>query len=214
MSGIDGLMPKPDDRWATATRRAQGVADLGLGRALKTYYTLYFPAGVIILFSVGMGLGILAFGSDQGDWASLLAFGFNFAALGAIIGGLLYNAKKIAPAAELGKIDVLVSLENEERKDIRREVLGKAPVDPNHLAVSRAVAVQLRKNLATQLTWMPALVFLFIPQVFRGDGVLSWVMALAVAVQVIAAILVARDFRRTGRFLARTGGPRSGAQRP
>lgn len=33
MSGIDDLLPKSDDRWITATRRAQGIADRGLGCA-------------------------------------------------------------------------------------------------------------------------------------------------------------------------------------
>ena len=171
MNGIDDLMPKPDDRWATATRRAQGVADLGLDRALKTYYTLYFPAGVIILVAAGTILGNLAFGGEPADWGSSLLIGWSLAALGAMIGGLLYNAKRIAPAAELGRIDVLVALEDEERKDIRRQILGKAPVDPDHLAVSQAAAVQLRKNLASQLTWMPVFPLLLIPQAFRGDGI-------------------------------------------
>ncbi|SDK72920.1 hypothetical protein SAMN04487916_102307 [Arthrobacter sp. ov407] len=204
MSGIDDLMPKSNDRWATATRRAQGIADLGLGGALKTYYTLYFPAGVIILVAAGTVGGTLAFGGAPADWPSFLVFGFFLAVLGAAIGGLIYNAKKIAPAAELGRIDVLLSLEDKERKDIRRQILGKTPVDPDHLVVSRAAAVQLRKNLATQLVWMPVLPLVFIPQVIRGAGFISWFMAAGVAVLVIGAIYSVRDFQRAGSFLART----------
>ncbi|MFF2297587.1 hypothetical protein [Arthrobacter sp. NPDC058127] len=210
MSGIDDLIPKSDDRWTTATRRAQGIADLGLGGALKTYYTLYFPAGVIILVTAGTVGGMLAFGGGTADWASFLLFGFFLAVLGAAIGGLIYNAKKIAPAAEVGRIDVLLSLEDEERKDIRRQVLGKTPVDPDHLVVSRAAAVQPRKNLATQLIWMSMLPLVFIPQVLFGAGFIQWLMATSVVVLVLGTMFVVRDFQRAGRFLARTlepGGP-------
>lgn len=84
-----------------------------------------------------------------------------------------------------GRIDVLLSLEDAERKDIRRQVLEKTPVDPEHLVISRAAAVQLRKNLATQLIWM-------------ASGVL---------VMVIGALFVVRDFRQAGRFLDRTTEP-------
>ena len=142
-------------------------------------------------------------------------FGFFLAVLGAAIGGLIYNAKKIAPAADTGRIDVLLSLEDEERKDIRRQVLGKTPVDPEHLVITQAAAVQLRKNLATQLIWMSAFPLLFIPQVIRGAGFISWFMAAGVLVMVIAAMYIARDFQRAGRFLDRTAEPSAlGAKGP
>jgi hypothetical protein len=207
MSGIDDLMPRSDDRWATAARRAQGIADLGLGGALKTYYTLYFPAGVIILVTVGTVLGILAFGRGPAGWPSFLVFGFFLAVLGAAIGGPIYNAKRIAPAAETGRTAVLLSLEDEERKDIRRQVLGKSSVDPEHVVVSRAAAVQLRKNLATQLIWMSVFPLVFIPQVIRGAGFISWFMAAGVLVMMIGAMCVVRDFQRAGRFLDRVAEP-------
>jgi hypothetical protein len=212
MSGIDDLIPKSDDRWATAARRAQGIADLGVGRALKTYYTLYFPAGVIILVVAGTVGGMLSFGGGPADWPSFLVFGCFLAVLGAGIGGLIYNAKKLAPAAEMGRIDVLLSLEDKERKDIRRQILGKTPVDPDHLVVSRAAAVQLRKSLATQLIWMPVLSLIFIPQALLGAWFISWFMAAGVVVLVIGEMFVVHDFQRAGRFLDRTAEP--GAKGP
>jgi hypothetical protein len=181
---------------------------------LKTYYTLYFPAGVIILVAAGTVGGMLAFGGGLEDWPSFLLFGFFLAVLGAAVGGLIYNAKKIAPAAEIGRIDVLLSLEDEERKDIRRQILGKTPVDPDHLVVSQAAAVQLRKNLATQLIWMSMLPLVFIPQVIRGAGFIQWLIAATVVVVlVIGTMFVVRDFQRAGRFLARTSEREPRAQR-
>ncbi|WP_256214259.1 hypothetical protein [Arthrobacter sp. ov118] len=214
MTGIDDLMPKSNDGWAKATRRSQGVADRGLDGALKAYYTRYFPAGVIILVAAGTIGGILVLGGGPGDWPHFLVFGYFLAVLGVVIGGFVYNAKKIAPAAELGKIDVLLSLEDEERKDIRRQVLGKAPIDPDHLVVSRAAAVQLRKNLATQLVWMSAYPFVLIPQVIGGDGFSSWLMAAGVAVIVTGIMFSVRDFQRAGAFLTRTAESEAAAAAP
>lgn len=102
---------------------------------------------------------------------------------------------------------MLLSLDDEERKDIRRQILGKTPVDPDHIVVSRAAAVQLRKNLATQLILLPVLPLIFIPQVIRGAGFLSWLMAAGVAILVIGLMHVVRDFQRAGRFLDRTAEP-------
>jgi hypothetical protein len=209
MSGIEGLMAESDERWAHAARRGQGLADDGLGEAVKIYYTRYFPAGVVMLLVAGTVGGMLAFGGVLADWASFLVFGFFLAVLGVLIGGLVYNAKKVVPAARTGRVDVLLSLENEERKQVRRQIAGKAAVDPQHLMVTRGAAVQLRKGLATQLVLQaPLFPLIFIPQAvnfaLRGDSVAAWVMAVGVVAAVIAVVLFVRDFRRAGRFLART----------
>lgn len=202
-------MAQPNDRWAHAIRRAQGIADNGLGEALKTYYTRYFPAGLIILLAAGTLVGILAFGGTIADWGSYsVMFGFFLAVLGVLVGGLVYKAKKLAPAVQAGRVDVMLSLESEERKHVRRQIAGKADIDSEHLAVSRGAAVQLRKGLATQLLLAPVFPLLFIPQsmnfAFRGDSPAAWLMAAGVVAVLIGLVLLLRDFRRAGRFLART----------
>lgn len=209
MSGIDDLMAESKDRWDHAARRAQGLADNGLGEAVKTYYTRYFPGGVVVLLVVGTLGGMLALGGALMEWASFLVFGFFLAVLGVLIGGLVYNAKKVVPAARTGRVDVLLSLESEERKQVRRQIAGKAAIDPEHLVVTRGAAVQLRKGLATQLLLLaPMFPLLFIPQAvgfaLRGDIVAAWVMAVGVVATGIGVVLFVRDFRRAGRFLAGT----------
>lgn len=207
MSGIDDLLAQSNDRWAHAMRRAQGIEDKGLGEAVKIYYTRYFPAGLVVLVAAGTLAGLLSFGGAPSDWTSYLIFGIFLAALGVVIGGLIYNSKKVAPAARVGRVDVLLSLQSEERKQIRRQIAGKSAVNPGHLFVARAAAVQLRKGLATQLLLAPFFVFVFIPQAarlaVRGDP-FWWVMAIGVGVVMLAMALLVRDFQRTGRFLAGT----------
>lgn len=208
MSGIDDLMAESRERWASAGRRSQGIEDNGLGEAVKTYYTRYFPAGLFALAAAVAVAGILAFPGTPGMWPTLLSFGFLLGVLAGVVGGLIYNAKKVVPAASLGKIDVLLSLESEEQKQVRRQIAGKAPIDPEHLAVTRAAAVQLRKGLATQLLLQPLMPLVFIPQAVNfawdGENLAALLMATAVVGTVIADGFLIRDFRRAGRFLTRT----------
>lgn len=207
MSGIDDLIPRSDDRWTTATRRAQGIADLVLGRALKTYYTVYLPAGVIFFVGAGAVLGIFALGGATPDWPSLLVFGFILAVLGATIGGLRYNAKKVAPAAKTGRVDVLLSLEDEERKDIRRQILGKRPVNLDHLSFLGPPPCNCEKISPHSSSEPQVLPPIFTPQLLRGGTFISWLIAAGVAVLVIGSMLVLRDFQRAGSFLDRTAEP-------
>ncbi|WP_314215430.1 hypothetical protein [Pseudarthrobacter equi] len=208
MNGIDGLMAGSNERWAEANRRAQGIQDNGLGDALKTYYTRYFPVGLVLSVAAGTVVGALIFPDAPEKGLTFLAFGIVLGAIAVFIGGLIYNAKKVVPAAQMGRIDVLVSLETAERKRVRRQIAGKAPLDQEHLPVIRAAAVQLRKNLATLLLIQPMIPLVFVPQVLnfarRGDSLFGWLMTIGTAVVVIGLGFLARDFRRAGRFLVRT----------
>lgn len=136
-----------------------------------------FPGGTVRLVVVGTVAGILAFPGTPEMWPTLLSFGFLLGVVVAFVGGLIYNAKKVVPAANLGKIDVLFSLENEEQKQVRRQIAGKAPIDPEHLAVTRAAAVQLRKGLATQLLLQPLMPCVFAAQAMNfalgGDNLVA-----------------------------------------
>lgn len=208
MGGLDDLLAQSSERWASARRRAQGLTDKGLGDAVRIYYTLLFPIGLLVLLLLGTLIGILAFRAEPAEWPRFLVFGWFLAALGAAIGGFVYNAKRIRPAADAGRVDVLLSLESHEQKHLRRQILGRMPLEPEHLAVARGAAVQIRKGMATQLVLAPIYPLAFIPQavnfLMRGDTALGWVMAAFVVALCVGLGLLIRDFRRTGEFLERT----------
>lgn len=210
MSGLDDLMAESNDRWVKAAKRARGVEDKGLGEAVKTYYAVYLPVGLAALLLVATFGGVLISGRAPGDWSSFWLFGWVFAFLGAVIGGLIYNAKKVVPAADVGRVAVVFSLEKLEQKHVRRQILGKAAVEPEHLAVTRGAAVQMRKNLATQLIFAPLWGINFLVQGFLTSSPGSWLTATGFAVLAIAGGFGVRDFRRAGRFLARTAGQTGG----
>lgn len=76
MSEIDDLLAESHDRWAKAMKRAQGIEDIGLGPAMRTYYIRYLPAGLAILFVAGTVFGVKVFGTAASGLASLWLSGF------------------------------------------------------------------------------------------------------------------------------------------
>ncbi|MHA7192012.1 hypothetical protein ACX80N_17145 [Arthrobacter sp. MDT2-16] len=202
MAGLDDLRAEANERWAKAERYAQGFADNGMGEALRVYYTRYFPAGVVLYVGALALVGSLLYDGPP-NLSLVLQGGAALFGLLAAIAGLIYNARRVKPRAELGKnLSITIGLEVDEQKYVRRVITGKEPPpqDPVRLAVARSVAVQSRKTQATNLLTVPlnsyCLGGLF------GD--LSFLWMGITAVFLVTTILFAREFRQTGRFLAAT----------
>lgn len=208
MSGVDRPLAEANQRWLRAADRARDVEDLGLGPAVKVYYTRFFPVLAFVCLALGAGVGLLTGEGGPPDLLLVLSMGCAFAMLGALVGGLVYNSKRIAPAVQLSSVDVLYVLTDAERKHINRQIAGRAALDHVHLPVVRAGAIQLRKGLATQLVVMPAYAFLIVGQTaslaIRED--LPWLPGAMLVVGGALAALLVRDFKRTGRMVALTAG--------
>ena len=200
MEGTDDKRTEPPSRWVTAARRASGVRDNGMGEALRTYYTRYFPVGAVLLLALGSGGSYLLFGDEQTAWQPHLEFGVILTSTGCLVGGLIYNAKRLKPKAELGTVSVLLSLNKPDQEWVKRQIAGKEEPDLEHLAVVRAAAVQMRKVHATWLLILPFYGYVI------GTLERWWLVVPACALLFTGAVLLARDFRRQGRFLSRTDG--------
>lgn len=205
MSGLDDLLAESEDRWAKAERRSQGVADKGLGKAVRTYFTLYFPAGMVLLFIIAAVLGMLLF---RGEFASARWYvfaGTMLAGVGTIASGITYNSKVIASSVAMGSMNVTMSLHTAEQKELRREILGRATLRPVHLTVKRAAAVQLRKALSTQLVVVaPILEFQFLVQVLNDKNPIAWLSAIVGIAYTIFLVVPVHQFLALGRFLDQT----------
>jgi hypothetical protein len=204
MAGMEDPRTTADARWTKAERYAHGYADNGMGKALRVYYTRYLPLGtlaIVLLLSL-LGPIVIPAGPDQ--IPTLVQAGWFIFAITALVGGLVYNTKRLKPRVELGaNVAVTFPLEKDEQKALMRGINGKEPVPANHLAVARAVAVRSRKDAATTLLIVPAYTY-FIGQ---AVGNLDWVyLAFFVAFAVLAVLQVS-SFRRQGRFLAATAPP-------
>lgn len=209
MGGLDDLLAESNERWSWAMKRAGGVEDLCLGQAVKGYYLHYFPLGFLALLVIGIAGGILLFGTAPADWVNTVSVGLLLAVVGAFVGGLIYNAKKVAPAVRLNSLDVLFRLTDDERKNINHQIEGKAPLDEEHLPVVRAGAVQRRKSMATQIIVMPAYLLMFAVQGASWAGrrdPFGWIWLAVVVIGAVMAIFLVRDFQRTARFLEATAG--------
>ena len=193
-----GKSEDPPSRWVTAERWAAGTRDNGMGEAVRIYFTRYFPAGALLLLALGAGLSYLLFRDGAVSWLEHLKIGVFLLVTGCMIGGFVYNAKRLKPRVDLGRADVMIALSKGDQTSVRRQIAGKEPPDLEHLAVVRAAAVQMRKQTGTFLLIMPSYLFLVASQN------LWWMAAGTGLIMLTGMYLIVRDFRRQGRFLRRT----------
>lgn len=94
MSGSDSVA---SDRWANVERSAIGVADYGIAGAVRIYFLVYLPVGTAFLIAVGALLAVPVFGLSPDDWPTYLGVGMSIAAVGVLVGGLVYARKRVNP---------------------------------------------------------------------------------------------------------------------
>lgn len=204
MAGVEDPRTAADARWAKAGQYAQGYADNGMGVALRVYYTRYLPLGALAIVLLLALLGPIVIPDGPQQVPTLVQAGWFIFAIAALVGGLVYNAKRLKPRVKLGSnVAITFPLEKDEQKALMRGINGKEPVPANHLTVARAVAVRSRKDAATTLLIVPAYTY-FIGQAFEN---LDWVYLAFFAAFAVLAVLQVRSFRRQGRFLAATAPP-------
>jgi hypothetical protein len=193
-----GKSEEKPSRWVTAERWAAGTRDNGIGEAVRIYYTRYFPALALLLLAAGTIGSYLLFEDELASWIDHVRTGTLLTATGSLIGGFVYNAKRLKPSVNLGRADTMVALNKADQAWVRRQIAGKEPPDQEHLAVVRAAAVQMRKQTATALLIMPSYLYLLAIASEAGLWAVGGVLLLA------GMFLTVRDFRRQGRFLAET----------
>lgn len=193
-------------RWAKAAKRADGITDLGVNEALRTYFLVHLPLGVVGLTGISLLIVTLIWGNDvRENWSAYLTPCLGFAGAGIIIGGLIYGSKRIRPKVSPERIGVLIGLTPVEQKSIRKQIFGRIPFVLKELAVSRGAAVQQRENLARQLAVSPGVMLILMGQFLIFDGlVLRSIWVLMACLLVAVFIMAVWQFRQTGLFLRHT----------
>ena len=189
-------------RWAKAATRADGLRDLGVGAAVRRYFSVNFP--LTVLAALGVGFAIATVWPIGDDFLqSGVYLGLILAGLGIFVVGLVYANKKVRPMVQPQRIGVTVGLTAEEVKHVRRQVLAKEPIEPDRLSVLRGAAVQIREGLAKQLLTAPGLVIFFLGQtLYRGITSAIDVVMIVLLLGMVALLgNVARQFHQTGAFL-------------
>ncbi|MEZ2390185.1 hypothetical protein AB6813_11665 [bacterium RCC_150] len=205
MSGSDA---GASDRWAKVERSANRVADYGIARAVRTYYLVYLPLEAAFLIAVGAFIAVPVFGLSPDDWPTYLGFGMSIAAVGVLVGGLVYARKRVKPLVRPQRQNALIWLDRPERKVVRDQIFGKVPTAGNHLPALRGIAVQIRQGLAVQLLLVPGYVLLCTNQVLlaisRGFLGFLWLWIPLAILFLTTSATVLWQFSRTEQFLAPT----------
>ncbi|QHK19264.1 hypothetical protein GU243_05295 [Pseudarthrobacter psychrotolerans] len=155
---------------------------------------------------VGFALASLWPDVAEGFLRSGLYLGSLLGGLGVFVVGWIYGSKKVSPMVRDHPIGVTLGLTAEEVKHVRRQVLGKEPIDVNHISVLRGAAVQIREGLAKQLLWSPGLLIYFAGQSL-SRGIHSFIDVMMIVLllgMVVLSGLTARQFHQTGLFLTST----------
>lgn len=203
--------PAAQERWAAVERAARDITDHGIAGAVRIYYLVYLPVGLVLLSVVGGVLAARIFALGPADWPEYIGSGLSLAAIGAFIGGLLYFRARVSPLVRPRRRSALSLLTGPERAQVRREILGRVePVD-HRLPAMRGLAAQLRLVPALQLLLAPGYLLLCANQILLaisrwGQPRLLW---LWIPLTVLFAGLLAAAARllgRTGDFLRRTAG--------
>lgn len=193
-------------RWAKATSRAEGITDLGVGVAVRTYFSVYFP--LIVLGGLGIGLALASIWPELGGdfFRSGISIGLLLAGLGIFVVGLIYGNKNVRPLVQPQRIGVTVGLTADEVKHVRRQVLAKEPVAVDELPVLRGAAVQIREGLARQLLVAPGLVVFFCGQAASREitSVVDVVMIVLLLAMMVLFGFTVLQFQQTGAFLRTT----------
>lgn len=189
-------------RWAKVAKIAEGITDLGIGKAVRAYFLLYLPVGVILLTGMGFLLSVLIFGNMRDQWSMHLAMGLLLTSMGTGVGGFIYARKRVNPQVHPQRSGALIWLDKAERKSVQKQIYGRVPPEPEHLTVVRGAAVQMRQSLALFLLVGPAYPFLALAQLLNTPGgflTLTWILLLGLYLALYG--MVVWQFRQTGRFL-------------
>jgi hypothetical protein len=195
-----------ETRWAKAAARAEGLTDSGMSGVLRRYFLLYVPASVVVLTGIGAAAAALMFGNRAEDWPRFLGFGCTVAALGILVGGMIYSSRKVRSMVRPQGAAIMMYLTDAEKKSIRQQIRGKAPLQQKHVAVIRGAAIQTRQGLATLLLIAPGLFLNSIAQLLNtGAGPFIQALQLFLAAVVSAVTYFAAwEFRRAGELLEST----------
>lgn len=204
-------MHEPDSaalrRWEKSGARAEGMIDLGLGKAVRRYFLRVFPLAVLPGIAIGFAIALLWSPGKEWLFPSTLYFGLVLVGIAATIDGIVYNSKKVSPLVQPRRIGVTLGLTEAEAKSVQNQILGKETPDVRKWQVLRGAAIQLRERMARQLILTAGLVLVAFGQAvglgrmgsFSAIGLI--LLILTVPLLVVTYSWMVRQFRQTTAFL-------------
>jgi hypothetical protein len=186
-------------RWAKARQRAEGLTEDKV-KQLAPVVKVYLPAVLILLPAISFLIAALFMEDPVWSpswWQAVLSMAFSLTAAFGMIGGTIYVWRKKLFVNQWDS--VAMPLEKEERRRIRDQIRGRAPVPEDELSVVRGAAIQVRQANAVSSLIQVWVAFLILAQLISGRFIVFWIF-LGIVMAVLY-VYVAREFRQAGRFL-------------
>lgn len=193
-----------DDRstkWARAERAALGLADGGVGVAVRRYYTTVTP--VILLIGVAVAVIVVLVFDEPVAWTTTASGALQVSGILTLVYGFVYASKKVNPLVTPDRASVNILLHKDDSRSIRKQINGAAPVQDDQVVVARGVAIQMLQGLALQLSIANGQLMIFAGGIYLGSTFrLFW--ALLALVSACLLVVMIWHFRKTQRFLKDT----------
>ncbi|WP_155865137.1 hypothetical protein [Gryllotalpicola ginsengisoli] len=196
-----------DRRWAAAAQLAAGVNDDRLrGRRVRVllWVGLLVIASWVAGFVLALVLPAAASTPSTGEanvsarlFAALIVM-----AIGLVVGlvGFIWGIRTGHYIARWRAVTSPLSMK--EKRAVRKQINGKAPVDQQHLDIILASAEQTRRAVLGIAPLYAAVVLFVVSEAIVTDAVLERLLALFASVMfAIAAVQLVVAYRRAGRFI-------------
>lgn len=199
--------PAGAERWAAATRLADGQSDDGLRRH-RTRVFVWVVALVLVSWAVGVVLALVlapATGSNHAsgrDGVQLLV------QLLLLLLGLVVGIVGFVWAFRSGHYvtrwrSVSSPLSHAEQRSVRRQIAGKEPIDDEHADIVAAVAAQNRRATLGILPIFGAVMLFAASTAVSTDSLPIKLIELVASFAVVLGLVqLAVQYRRAGRFLS------------
>lgn len=214
-----GADPAAAARWAAAADLAAGVVDDRLRRR-RTRALVLIAALVVLGWVLGVVLAILLphtgsgsagssasgsrSGAQPGDGRFVVQVVFLVLGLAVGITGFVW-ARRTGHYVTRWRF-VVSPLSPGEKRAVRRQIAGRAPVDESHLDTIVAAAAQSRRAVFGVAPLYAAVLLFAVATAVGTDDVTIRALELAASVLVVVgAVQLAVGHRRAGRFVARYG---------
>lgn len=197
-----GMTPKGANdkrRWDRALQRAEGVVDLGLGPALRRYYTVVAPLVVLASVALGALISMVWPSLFDGQVHTFLLSSLVLFIITAVAVGMIYSARRLTPLVP-PHVAVTTGLTLDVNKKLRRQVLGRIPFTRDEALVVHATAVEFRLSTARQLVFQMITPLLsLVSVVMVGSALLLKIVGgLGIVVLAVGFMVLARQFRQAG----------------
>lgn len=190
--------------WTRAARLADGLPDEGIDRR-RTRALIWVGVLVLASWAAGVALAMVLPAPRHGDADSTIRMILQLTLLviGAVVGGVGFTwAFRTGHYITRWK-SISSPLSPEERRSVRRQIAGRERLDEEHAALVVAIAAQGRRSTLGMVPIYSAMMLFAAATAVSTDVLVLRLMEVVASTGIaVSFVLLAVQYRRSGRFLA------------